>query len=265
MHGTGQFKTEVETFRKRFAFRKDGGLLVGIEREGFVTKDDEIVPYAHDVLEETRKRRMKTSFGYELSACQIETRIGPCLIGSLEKELRTSEEELREALRSQSLDVSYKEVAPETMPLDVYPDPSGRYARLVESMPEETLRAACRVAGLHVHIGMPDHETALRVFNQVIASTKILMRLCDESRGERLALYRAMKPDFLPHAYGSWEEFYKEAVLKGFVENPRDNWALIRLTVHGTIEFRMFGATDNLQRVCEVAGICHSLCADAIG
>ncbi|MEK7498442.1 MAG: hypothetical protein AAB611_01120, partial [Patescibacteria group bacterium] len=39
------------------------------------------------------------------------------------------------------------------------------------------------------------------------------------------------------------------AQFRGFAENPRNCWDLIRISRHGTIEFRMFGVTDHVDEV----------------
>jgi gamma-glutamyl:cysteine ligase YbdK (ATP-grasp superfamily) len=149
------------------------------------------------------------------------------------------------------------------MPLDVYPDPTGRYQKITRDMPREVLTAACRIIGTHVHIGMPDHETALRVYNRLCPYFEHLCEMGNGSFGERLAIYRQMAPKYKPTPYESWEDFYGSACKKGFVEDPRKCWTLIRISVHGTIEFRMFGATDNHERIVRWATKCHELCMEA--
>jgi hypothetical protein len=46
------------------------------------------------------------------------------------------------------------------------------------------------------------------------------------------------------------------------VLDPRKNWSEIRISAHGTIEFRLFGASasddENMQWIRE----CHALCID---
>src|SRR3989344_7603116 len=256
--------SSIEEFTQRFAFREDRKLFVGVEREGFLTKKSVIVPEAERVLTSLKRKQAGAQFTYELSACQIEGHAGPCHIDALHEHLRITDTVLAEVLGELGLRVLYTEVAPETIPLDVYPDPSGRYARLVEQMPRETLLAACRVAGVHVHIGMPNRDAALRAYNRAVGACRHLIVHGDGSRGERLSLYEVVKPDFIPRTYESWTDFHADAVKRGFGKKPRNNWDLIRISLHGTIEFRMFGTTDNLEVICEHARICHSMCADAI-
>ncbi len=237
------------------------GLFVGVEREcHLVDKMGLIVPAAFEVLNMINDKH----FGYELSACQLESRTDPVQILSLKNALLKNDEVAHSVLDKLSLKCSYKEVAPFDMPLDVYPDPSGRYQLITKDMSVETLRAACRVIGTHIHIGMPDHETALNVYNDVICHTDNLISLGDGSNGERLKIYRMMAPDATPKAYVSWDNFYSAACEKGFDQDPRKCWALIRISVHGTIEFRMFGTTDNLDTIVEWASHCLNLCKNSM-
>lgn len=251
----------IQEFTERFSFDKKKELFVGVEREcHFVDKDGTIVPMAVKVLENINDKH----FGYELSACQLESRTDPVQRWLLKDALLKNDSVARVVLDSLSIGCSHKEVAPFDMPLDVYPDPTGRYQQIVKNMPIEILRAACRVIGTHVHIGMPDHKTAIKVYNEVIKHTDDLISIGDGSNGERLEIYRIMAPDATPKAYTSWSDFYSTACTKGFDNDPRKCWTLIRISVHGTIEFRMFGTTDDLDTIVEWANRCWGLCHDTM-
>jgi len=252
----------MQKFMSRFDFKVAGARLIGVERESFLADTDgKIVAAAPQVLE---KLASNSEFGYELSACQLEDRVGPTTIKELYGELKKNDLVADNILAGLGLKRLFLEVAPEGMPLDVFPDPTGRYASVASKMSRETLLAACRVVGTHCHVGMPDHNTALMVYNKVIQHTDRLSRLGDKSRGRRLAIYNQVAPDSTPPSYDSWGEFYAEAQAKGFVDDPRRCWHLIRLSVHGTIEFRMFGATADCEEIVRWATDCHELCLQAL-
>ena len=253
----------MSEFVRKFNFRKEGEMLIGIEREGFILdSDNRIVPLAGKVLERLKDN---SRFGYELSACQLEDRVGPCNLGDLRRRLLENEAEIKKVEDDLNFSRLYCDVAPADMPLDIYPDPTGRYQKIARNIPDRILRAACRVAGVHVHVGMPDHGTALAVYNKVIGSLDYLCAIGDLSGGERLSLYKIMAPNFKPSRYGNWKEFYESAVANGFAIDPRKCWHLIRISVHGTIEFRMFGSTSDLSQILNWGKICHDLCSDALG
>lgn len=252
----------MERFLNKFNFRKDGALLVGVERECFVTDNSgKIIPYAEEVLAHLPDRKR---FGYELSACQLEDRIGPVNKDGVKNALLENERDLAKVEKELNFKRLHREVALENMPLDVFPDPSGRYQKITKNMPKHILSAACRVTGTHIHIGMPNHEAALRTYNRTIIHMEALCKLGDGSGGERLAIYRIMAPDFKSPCYDSWANFYETAVTKGFETDPRRCWHLIRISVHGTIEFRMFGATSDLNKIVQWVEVCHKLCSEAM-
>ena len=129
--------SNTNAFMQRFNFRGDMGLFVGVEREcHLVDKGGSIVPMAAEVLRIINDEH----FGYELSACQLESRTDPVRIVSLKDALLQNDKVARSALDKLSLGCSHKEVAPFDMPLDVEPDPSGRYQQITKNMPVEILR-----------------------------------------------------------------------------------------------------------------------------
>ncbi|MEI8344043.1 MAG: hypothetical protein WCF93_03785 [Candidatus Moraniibacteriota bacterium] len=252
----------MNKFMKKFDFRKELGMFIGIERESFLTNlEGKIVPIASDVLKILVDRQR---FGYELSACQLEDRIGPCKINEVKEKLIMNKVEIQDAERRLGFRRNHYEIAPVDIPLDIYPDPTGRYQKIAENISADILLAACRVIGTHVHVGMPNADTALRVYNQVCDDCERLCVMGDGSNGERLKMYELMAPDYVPKKYKNWKDFYENASQKGFVLDPRRCWDLIRISVHGTIEFRMFGATNDLEKIVDWAQECHRLCSLAI-
>ncbi len=186
---------------------------------------------------------------YELSACQVEHRTQPCeTIDELRAVLIESTREGHAIADHIGLRLRALEVAPADMPLDVYPDDK-RYAHLAETLPRETLRAACRVAGTHIHRECGDIEEAIRVHNALTRSLEEFMRIGDHSHGERLRLYREMAPRWRPPLYESPEHFHAVAHEQGFEDNPRNCWHLIRISRHGTVEVRAFGVTDDIEEI----------------
>lgn len=252
----------MREFLERFNFRLGGKMLVGIERECFlINGSGKISPISPEVLKVLTD---DVRFGYELSACQLEDRVGPCKIEDLRSALMANEVEIKKAEKKLGFTRSFAEVAPDDIPLDVFPDPTGRCQEIVKKMPSRVLLAACQVIGTHVHIGMPDHETALKVYSHAIKSFDELCRLGDLSDGKRLEIYRIVEKDLEPPQYSSWEDFYSESLERKFTDNPRDCWHIIRISVHGTIEFRMFGATHDIEVVNGWAEKCHEICNQAI-
>jgi gamma-glutamyl:cysteine ligase YbdK (ATP-grasp superfamily) len=249
----------VEKFLAKFNFTEERNLMVGVERECFLTRNGQIMPIAPEIIPAINH----PAVGYELSACQLEYRIGPSRIDFIRDDLEAMEKVIGKAEKELDFKCNFLEVAPDNMPLDIYPDPEGRYQRIAESMPKDVLLAACQVTGTHIHIGMGDGGSALEIYNKVIPYWERLSALGDNSYGKRLSLYQKVAPNFIPPTYKSWEEFHKSAVTRGFADNPRNCWDLIRISKHGTIEFRMFGSTDDLDLIKLWAYACYGACAQA--
>lgn len=258
----------IDAFKGRFAFDPALALHVGVERECFIVDSmGTHVPKAVAVLETIQSSGRfhdPARFCYELSACQVEGRTRPSHVSDVIDEIKDLDRVFRDSMRPHGFQPSYDEVGPDDMPLDVYPDPTGRYQDITSSMPLDRLRSAVRIIGTHVHIGMPDHESALRVYNAVVPQTEMLSVLGDGSGGERIRIYREMNPGCTPQPFDCWRQFYLYAAQNGQLDDPRRCWTLIRISLHGTIEFRMFGASASNDRVAGWARTCHDLCAAAL-
>lgn len=253
----------LASFMKKFVYVPERAGYIGIEREAFIADcRGQIIAAAPRVLAPLAGGNEE--FGYELSACQIETRIGPVVIDAVSDALTENDAHLNGLLGAHGLTPLHAEVGPEDMPLDVYPDPTGRYAALTRDMPRDVLLSACRVIGTHIHVGMPSHGIALLVYNHIVTHTPRLCGMGDGSEGARLAIYRQMAPESDPMPYASWRAFYAAAQAQGFAEDPRKCWTFVRISVHGTLEFRMFGATDSLLKIESWTRECHGLCMDAL-
>ena len=158
------------------------------------------------------------------------------------------------------MSVRYLSVAPENMPLDVYPD--ARYLGIADRISPNALISACRVAGTHFHVGMPDWETALEVYNRVVGEIDYLINLGNRTNGERIRIYAGMAKDFMPRTYRSVDDLFDNFCLNGLADNPRGCYHLIRISVHGTIEFRMFDNTDDPDDIDFRGRSCLEVCGD---
>ena len=236
----------IDTFTSKFHFKPQFRGYVGIERECFLAHHDEIVPNAVSVLERLPK---DGTYGYELSACQLEMRTRPCLVAESQRVLYEVERLADQATSSLGLNLRHVPVAPANMPLDTYPDPTGRYARIVMRLPPEVLRAACRVAAVHIHIGVQDEHEAIKVYNRLVDHFDELKLLGNTSEGRRLELYRLMASVETPMKYESWEGFYSAMEKRNCTEDPRQCWDMIRISIHGTVEVRVFDATPDVTQI----------------
>lgn len=237
---------DQETFFSQFCFNQSLAGARGVECEYFLTDDSGMpVPRSAEFLE----RIDDPAWTYELSACQVEFRTVP--EHSVTKIVTSIENaRYRATTVAQAMGIQLKayEVSSDKMPLDVYPH-DARYQELAKILPHETLKAACRVAGIHIHWGADSLQDAIDTHNAVVEHLKYFMMKGDHSDGERLRLYRVMASNWKPPRYESPDHLYAVAKEQGFLTNPRDCWHLVRISRHGTVELRMFGMTDDTSEI----------------
>ncbi len=240
---------KLNEFLAKFNFQKEMSGYIGIEREHFLmTPLGGYSPRSPEFLKLINDPR----WTYELSACQVESRTKPHNdFSEIKLELLENANNGKYIAEKMGLILVNQEVAAESMPLDHYPDE--RYAEIVRTIPRERLEAACRVAGTHIHIGVKNIEHAISVYNSLVPYVDELCRLGDHSNGERLRLYKTMASKWKPIEYQGLEHFFEVAQEDGFAENPRNCWQLMRISIHGTIELRMFGVTDNIDEIMQWA------------
>lgn len=236
-----------EEFLQSFRFRPDLAGFVGIEVEGFLRDPQTslVVPRAVEFLDGMRG----SIWGPELSACQVEFRTRPLTsFGQIEAELADSFEDGEKRAAELGLTLDFCEVGPADMPLDVYPH-SARYQRIAAELGEDRLRAASRVAGVHVHYGCTDWADAIKVYGALRRNLPALVRAGDNSAGERLRLYHEVVQRRDPPVLTSTDDLIREAVADGFFESPRGCWWLLRISPYGTVEVRVFGTTRDTQKI----------------
>lgn len=249
---------ELKEFLAQFNFQPAMRGFVGIERERFLmTPAGVLVPRAQEFLATINDVR----WTYELSACQVEDRTRPQKdLSAIKLELLENDNLGKVVADRLGLRLIFCEVAPDDMPLDVYPD--ARYLKIVKTLPPEVLRAACQVTGTHLHFGVASLDEALEVYNGLIPYLEDFGQRGDHSEGARLRIYKVMAKNWQPLRYGSAEDFFETAKAQGFARNPRNCWHLIRISRHGTIELRMFGVTPYLDEVISWVAYVRKLCGD---
>lgn len=250
---------DFDHFMQQFSFDPTLAGWVGVERECLLMHNNRVVPIAPKILLALHERG-DIAVSCELSACQLETKTRPARIEDLRATLEADEALLTAYEQSLGISRLYTGLGPENMPLDIYPEP--RYIEIARSMSTPQLRFACRALATHYHVGMPDAGTALRVYNHIVTQPQI----CElgDLGGGRADLYRHFVPHWRPRPYESWGTFHSHAIERGFAEDPRKNWALIRLSPHGTVEFRMPDATSDLDCIVLWGTICHRACMEVM-
>lgn len=146
-----------------------------------------------------------------------------------------------------------------------------RYKRIMEELQIVGRRFISQ--GFHVHVGVPDAETAIRVCNRVQAYLPVLLSLSTSSpysQGEDTGLssYRTKLFEALPlaGAYShivDWNAFQKEIFLlkkAGVIDSIRDLWWDARPNLdYGTIEIRICDLPIRFKDVLGITAVIQAL------
>jgi carboxylate-amine ligase len=146
-----------------------------------------------------------------------------------------------------------------------------RYARVMDDM--RGLIQRTPECALHVHVGMPDRETALRAYNGLRRHLPLLGALAANSpwwfgrdsglASARYATVQAYPGRGIPRAFGSWDEYETvtaAAVRAGGADDYTHLWWDVRPhPLLGTVEVREMDAQTSLDDVATLAALVQSL------
>ena len=138
---------------------------------------------------------------------------------------------------------------------------SPRYKRFVEEF-QELLRDFY-IYGIHIHIGIPNAEWAVRAFNNFVRYAPLLLALSANTpyyRGKNTGIhsYRMVIFEKLPRAglprqfnnYGEFENLLAHLTSSGAIEGIKDLWWHVRPRPdYGTIEVRVFDSQWDLEKI----------------
>jgi carboxylate-amine ligase len=130
-------------------------------------------------------------------------------------------------------------------------------------------------AALHVHVGLPDPETAIAVCNRMRAHLPLLQALSASSpywhgqdsgfASARHMTFRAFPRSTIPPTFTSWEhytEVVEWSVAAGDLPDYTYLWWDIRPSPRlGTVEVRAMDAQSRLGSVAGLTALVHALCA----
>jgi carboxylate-amine ligase len=189
-------------------------------------------------------------------------------------------EGLRRALREAGATVAGAGLHPEAAFGDVVHVPHPRYDAIHQTM--RGLLERTPTCALHVHVGMPDPETAIGVCNRLRAHLPLLQALAAHSpfwhgrdagfATARAQVFRGFPRAVIPRAFASWDDYVTAVddwVTAGALPDYTYLWWDIRPhPALGTVEVRAMDAQARLSTVLGLAALIHALalaCADGQG
>lgn len=242
---------------------------VGVEEELLLVEPNApwgLMPVAAEVLE--RLGAGNFSAGHEAYAASIELRTPACeSVGEVARSLAAG----RRAVAAANATPLVAGLHPTATFGDAELVDEPRYRRvradmrgLIERTPE---------CALHVHVGMPDAETAIRVLNGLRGWLPLLQALSANSpwwfgrdsgmASARWAMVRAYPGRGIPPVFADYGD-YEEAVAAaqatgGFADYTHLWWDVRPHPRHGTVEVREMDAQTSLDAVAAITALVRSL------
>jgi carboxylate-amine ligase len=151
------------------------------------------------------------------------------------------------------------------------PDP--RYSRIINDLQLVGRRFIAQ--GLHVHVGMPDAETAVLVRDNILIYIPILLALTTSSpfyegmdtglNSYRTKLFESLPLAGMPDQIGSWENYLHMVNLlinTGIINEVRDLWWDVRLHPDfGTVEIRICDLPSRFMDILAIVTLIQALVA----
>jgi glutamate---cysteine ligase / carboxylate-amine ligase len=148
-----------------------------------------------------------------------------------------------------------------------------RYKEIVRDM--QQLARANLIFGLHVHVGIPNRESAIHVMNQARYFLPHIYALSVNSpfwvgqdtglKGYRLKIFERFPRTGIPDAFESlseYEDFCKLLVKTGCIDNPKKIWWDIRLhPFFDTLEVRVCDAQSRVDDTLAIAALIQAVIA----
>jgi carboxylate-amine ligase len=189
-------------------------------------------------------------------------------------------ERLRAALRQAGATLAGAGLHPDAPFAEVVHVKHARYDAIHASM--RGLLERTPTAALHVHVGMPDAETAVAACNRLRAHLPLLQALAAHSpywhgrdagfATARAQLFRGFPRADIPRPFAGWDDYVgtvEAAAAAGGLPDYTYLWWDIRPSpALGTVEVRAMDAQARLATVCGLAALVHALaaaCADGHG
>lgn len=254
---------------------KDHIYTLGIEEEFAIIDPEtrELRSHIHEILEDgkvTLKEQIKPEM--HQSVVELGTEICQSIVDAREHVIG-----LRTKLATLAGRSGLKIASVGTHPFSHWHDQliteGERYQEIVKDM--QLLARANLIFGLHVHVGIPDRDSAIQVMNQVRYFLPHIYALSVNSpfwvgrntglKGYRLKVFERFPRTGIPDAFESlseYEDYCKLLVKTGCIDNPKKIWWDIRLhPFFNTLEMRVCDAQSRVDDTLAMAALIQAVIA----
>lgn len=241
---------------------------VGVEEEFLLvdTASGRTSVRADAVLARVRDTEL-TKFHAELAGTQVEAATGPCTsVTALGDALRLARKTLAEAAAEAGVGLLSRGTPPKPSRQRVVDPAIPRYRRVLDTY--AGVVEHYEASGCHVHVGVPDRETGVRVLNHVRPWLPTLLALSANSPDRGYASWRMVQQSRFPGS-GVTPEFadaaeYDAAVARmvacGTLVDGAQTFWLARLSPRlPTVEFRCADAAETVEDAVLQAALSRAL------
>ena len=260
------------------AFASSDHLTLGVEEEVLLVEapSRRLADVADRVLAELALP--DTLAAHEAYASEVELRTAVCRTASeARRELQLRRDAAAKAAARAGAELMAVGLHPTAEYGDVELVDAERYRRLDELVGGLVRRTP--ECALHVHVGMPDPDSAIRALNALRDNLPLLQGLAAASpywfgfdsglASARFSIVRAYPRRGVPRAFRDWAEYEEVAAAVSAAGDFEDDYTFIwwDVRVHprlGTVEVREMDAQPSLDDACALAALVHALAARAL-
>jgi carboxylate-amine ligase len=149
--------------------------------------------------------------------------------------------------------------------------PESRYQKLIER--NQWIAKRIAIFGLHVHVGMPNREDAIKFYRFYMALSPLLLGLSVSSpfwEGEstglasvRSTIFESISSGGHPPCLSSWQEFeglFSKLVVSNSITSHKDLWWDLRPSIdYGTVELRICDVMPSIKENAAIIAFVHLL------
>jgi carboxylate-amine ligase len=254
---------------------KDHVYTLGIEEEFAIVDPEtrELRSHIHEILEGgkvTLKEQVKPEM--HQSVVELGTEICQSVVDAREHVIRLRSK-LAELAGRSGLKIASVGTHPFSHWRDQQITQGERYQQIVRDM--QLVARANLIFGLHVHVGVPNRESAIHVMNQARYFLPHVYALSVNSpfwvghdtglKGYRLKIFERFPRTGIPDSFESlseYEDYCKLLVKTGCIDNPKKIWWDIRLhPFFDTLEMRVCDAQTRVDDTLAIAALIQAIIA----
>ncbi len=259
-------------------FKSNNNFTIGVELEFQLlsSRTKELVNAAPSLLERVPKG-LSEKIKQEFIQSMVEVTTGVCSsVREVEEDLCSTINFLESLCRKEGVLLYAASLHPFSRADEQKLSSNKRYEEILEEL--QIVGRRLITQGLHVHIGLPDGETAVHVFDQIRVFLPLLLAISTSSpffQGQdtglysyRSKLFNALPRSGMPEALGSWANYVKLINLMKracIINDPRDIWWDVRPHPHfGTIEVRICDLPSSMPEILAVTAMIQALVAELV-